>query len=283
MYPSPLTGRSSCALFIVAVCLLAAPAVRAQDPPEPPVKKQELPKAEDVLAANIKAIGGRKALEKHKSVVVVMKGTVVEQNMELTVEIKQKAPNLMRMKMSMQDVFEQETGFDGKVAWSKDPFTGERVLEDVERAQMVREAAFNAQLKWKQLYKKVETVGMKKVGDRECIVVQLTPEKGHPFKAYYDKETYLLLALEGTSESAMGEQTVRTLFSDYKEVGGVLYAYTHEMNVGPATIETKLEKIEWDVKLDDALFKKPWADKDEKKKDEKKKDGGDAGKSGQSS
>ena len=52
MYPSPLTGRSSCALFIVAVCLLAAPAVRAQDPPEPPVKeqeKQELPKAVSVF------------------------------------------------------------------------------------------------------------------------------------------------------------------------------------------------------------------------------------------
>ena len=46
-------------------------------------------------------------------------------------------------------------------------------------------------------------------------------------------------------------------------------------------MELKLDKIESDVKIDDALFTKPWGDKREKTTE--KKAGGDAGKSGQSS
>ena len=276
MYSSPWIRRLSCVLLVAVVSLLNESAVYAR-----PAGPQELPKAEDVLEAAVKAIGGREAWEKHKSMAVVMKGKIVGQDMALSMATKQKAPNLSYLKLSIQGIFEQEMGFDGKVAWSKDPFTGERELEGIERAQAVRQAVFNAPLKWKQIYKKVQTLGIEKVDGRECIVVQLTPKEGHPAKHYFDKNTLLLFATETKSESAMGEQTARSRFMDYKETGGVLVAHTVKIMAGANNMELKLDKIEWDVKVDDALFKKPWGDKGEKKTE--KKTGGDAGKSGQSS
>jgi len=275
MYPWKTTLQISPALLLVAVSLLATSVTHAQDTATPD-KKQELPKAEDVLEAYVKAIGGREALEKHTSLVITMKGKVVEQGISITLKTKQKAPNLMRQEMSLVGAFKQEMGFDGKVAWSKEPFTGERELEGVERAQAVHQATFNADLKWKELYKSVKTLGIEKVDDRECVVVQLTPEEGHPTKNYYDRETHLLLVSETKSESAMGEQSARARVLDYKKVGGVLYPHTTRAKVGPQTIQLTVEKIEWDVKLDNAIFHKPWAKKDQK---EKKKDDGKNGQS----
>jgi len=242
------------ALAVTLLTLSAAP-IQAQDP------AAQLPKAEDVLEAYVKAVGGRDAIAKHETLITVLKGKVVEQGMAITIETKFKRPGKVLLHSAIKGVFEQHRGFDGKVAWSKDPFMGERELKGSERSETIRAANMVADVDWKKNYKSVKTTGMEKVDGRDCVVVVLTPKEGHPLTNYYDAETHLLVKGKAKTESPMGVQSAETWVSEYKEAGGVKMPHKMKIKSGPMTMEMVIDKVTWDAPIKDEVFRMPGAKK----------------------
>jgi hypothetical protein len=246
-------------LLLIGLVSLAG-SVRAQEVIKdmPAAKKLDIT-AEQVLEKFIEATGGRQAREKMTSSVV--KGTleIPAQGIKGAIEIYAKAPNKLLVVQSISGIGEIKQGYDGQVGWTQNPFQGTRDLEGVELAAFKREANFNSELKWRELYEKVELVGTDKVGDQEAYVIRLTPSVGQPLTQYYDSQTFLLLRIDGVQEGPQGTVPVQTYLSDYREVEGVKVAFqaTQKIPIGEAVI--KLTELKSNVEIEDAKFAKPAA------------------------
>jgi hypothetical protein len=218
-----------------------------------------LPKltVEQVMQRFIEATGGRAVYDKLTS--SVNRGTVelVPQGLKGTFEISTQAPNMYSAIINLAGMGEIRAGYDGKVAWSKDPFSGLRTLDGIELANQRREATFNGPLHWKELYKSAEVIGIKKVEDRNTYAVRLIPAEGKPITQYYDAQTFLLVRQDQVQEGPSGTIPVEVTMSDYRIVNGLKQPFMMRQKMGPATLVFKATEIKPNVSVDPSLFTKP--------------------------
>ncbi|MEK7404137.1 MAG: hypothetical protein AAB225_03430 [Acidobacteriota bacterium] len=224
-----------------------------------PAPKAPTLTAEEIVERSIEATGGRDARQKMTS--TIAKGTleIPAQGGQAPMEFYAKAPNKRFFMTSVDGFGDIKQGFDGEVAWSERPDQGLRVLEGVELAQAKREASFNAELKWREIYKKVELKGKEKVNNREAYVVELTPDSGRPLTRYYDVESFLLLRQDSVQETPQGPVSVQALMSDYRDVGGIKVPFRVEQRAAEQTVIIIVTEVQNNVEIDDARFAKPAA------------------------
>lgn len=214
--------------------------------------------AQRVLDRFVEVTGGAEAYRKITS--TTTRGTVElkAQGIKGTMETFSKAPNLFRSSQQITGIGEMLQGYDGKVAWSKDPINGLRELDGIEKALAIRSAAFNAPIRWRELYKKATLTGSKKIGGAETWVVTLTPPEGKPVVQYYDKKTGLMVRTDIVAEGPQGTIPTETLLSDYRAVDGVKVPFRAVTKLGPAIeMELVTTEVKNNVPIDDALFAKP--------------------------
>ena len=158
---------------------------------------------------------------------------------------------------------------DGKNAWEVSTVGGDRELDGEEKETFIREANFYKELRWKELYAKVECVGIEDVEGKPAYKIVLTPKSGKPGTEYYDKTSHLLVKQTSTAASPMGEVAVEEYPSDYKTVDGVLIPFTVTQKVLTQEIVMKMTEIKHNVDLPADAFKRPApADEPAKKKAE---------------
>lgn len=238
--------------ILYTAVLMCAPICAAQ------TKVQPGPTAEQIIEKSIQAGGGRAAMEKVTSTVFKgVMGTSADE-MHNTVEYYAKAPNKRLVAMNLEGVGEILQGFDGTVAWNR--LAGQEAVEVTgpQLAEVRRETLFNALLKWRELYSKVEMKGKQKVGDREAYVVVLTPAADQPLTQYYDAETFLLLRQSGNFSTPQGSMDIQVDLLDYRDIGGGLKApFERRQTMPMGAIVMKITKLENNVEIDDAKFAKP--------------------------
>ena len=252
--PTPLASLLLGLLFVAGMPTLAQKPAARRPAPKPTLS------AAQVLDKAVAAVGGRAAQARITS--SVMEGTVSlpAQNLGGTFLVRAKAPNQLLVVQTMQGLGESKQGFDGKTGWSQDPFNGLRTLEGTERATLQRSAVFNAALLWRQLYKKAEMVGLRKVGSRSVYAVRLTPAQGKPTVNYYDAQNFLLLRSDTLVEGPQGTVPTETYASDYRTVDGVKVPFATRQRVGGvAEVLLKVTTYKNNVALDDSVFAKPAA------------------------
>ncbi|MBO0862844.1 MAG: hypothetical protein J2P21_30975 [Chloracidobacterium sp.] len=140
-------------IFAIAAALTVAaqekPKSEAQEKTESPraektgVVANALPTVDDIIEKQIKAIGGKEAIEKITS--RSMNGSINIETLGVSdapVEIIAKASNKYATKISITGIGEVTQVFDGSKGWSSDPMGGLRELSGVELAQMKRDADF---------------------------------------------------------------------------------------------------------------------------------------------
>lgn len=217
-----------------------------------------LPSAETVFDNYVKALGGKDALGKFKS--RVSKGTIEIPQMGATgtVEISQVAPDKAATSMTITGLGAFQTGYDGSVAWSKDPFSGLRELKGGELNSTRRSSYLDAS-DWKKLYTKMTVTGRGKVGDRDVYVVEAMTAEGSPDKMYFDAQNGLLLRTDSTIEGPQGRVLAESYIEDYRVVDGVKVAHAVRLSMGAVTIITRLNEVKHDGAVDAAIFKKPAA------------------------
>jgi hypothetical protein len=123
----------------------------------------------------------------------------------------------------------------------------------------MRNASFpSALLTYKETGIKVEILPKEKVGDKELVVLLMTPKSGSAVKMFLDPETYLVSrTVTKINLPQMGgdiEQTVE--LSDYRAVDGVKVPF-QVVNSNPMqSLTIRIDKVEHNGTVDDAMFVK---------------------------
>jgi hypothetical protein len=230
-----------------------------QKKPEAPAEKKPEITADQVLEKYVEMTGGRAAYEKITS--SISKGTmeITAQNIRGTVETYSKAPTKFLLVQAIDGVGQFTQGYDGQMGWGQDPFLGLRNLEGAELANFKRDASFHSDLKWRELYDKVELVGTQKVGDRDAYVIRMTPSIGKPVTRYFDTETFLIVRSDVVSETPFGTLNMESYPSDYRVVDGVKMPFQLMMKAPSGEMVMKITEVKNNVDIDDAKFVKPAA------------------------
>ncbi len=219
-----------------------------------PAAAADLPKAEDVIAKYLDAIGGKEKATSFKT--RVMKGTfnLVDMGMEAGITMYMAPPNYLSvveipgMGTALQGVT------DGK-AWQSIEAMGQiGFVEGPEAAGMMQQAEMELLANWDKHFSGAETTGEETVGDAECIKVEMTPKEGTPTTYFFDKESGLLVQTTGM---AQGMEAITTI-GDYKEVDGVKIPHAMSMG-GMMTIEITIASVENNAEIADDQFDVPEA------------------------
>jgi outer membrane lipoprotein-sorting protein len=223
--------------------------------------------ADEVIEKHLAALGGREALTKITS--RTMTGTIALSTpageVTGTIQVFGKRPNkarsLIKVDLSQFGVGELvvDQRFDGTVGYVLDSMNGNR---DVAGNQLdnMRNAEFPTPfLAYKENGNKAELLGKEKLGDRDVIVVQLTPKTGSASKQYFDAATYMVLKTVTTvNVPQLGRDVEQTTeFDDYRAVDGVKLPHTIKSSNPVQSFTLTATSIEHNKELEDAMFAKP--------------------------
>lgn len=234
-----------------------APAKPAPAGAAAPARPAALDTAEAVLEASLAAQGGRERMGKIKA--IRQTGTFAMPRMGMTGKMLSVSapPQNTLLVIEISGIGKLNQGVSGDVAWEMNPLTGARVISGEERAQILRDATFNADLVWRQLYPKAALAGEAQFAGRPAYKVVLTAADGDEQTRYFAKDTLLPIGVDSVARSQMGKMAVSLELSDWREVGGIKYAHRVQRKQGPQTIDVTIDKIELDPQLDPSTFALP--------------------------
>lgn len=205
-------------LFVLA--LAVAPACGPRKVHDVVDTPAALPTVDDVLARAIQAAGGEEAIRAHHSARFVGQMRMAAQGIVAPMTLLQQVPSTSYSRVELPGVGVMEEGVDGDMAWARDPLTGPRIKEGVERAQALRGADLTWLLDTATLYQTREVVGAKDVEGHAAWELRLVPAEGAPELAWFDQQSFEWLGGSMTVESAMGRIQITTINDDYREVDG---------------------------------------------------------------
>jgi outer membrane lipoprotein-sorting protein len=235
--------------FSIALFLLLPAAASAQT-------------ADEILAKVLAARGGVDKLRAIHSERVSGQISFGDVSGPFVVELKR--PLKMRMQLTMQDRTMLRV-YDGKQGWANNPFAGrvnpEAMSED-DLKNITEESDFDGPLlDYKSKGNQIELVGKDKFSDNDVWRVKLTTKNGDVRYYLFDVNSFLLLKWEGKRKFQDQELPVESHFSDYREVGGLKFAFAIDSGSSPTELTQKIriEKVELNPDLSDAEFAKPSA------------------------
>jgi len=213
---------------------------------------------DQIMEKSLAATGGRAAMLKLKT--STMKGTlnVKSSGIKGTIAITTKSPNKVLVTSTIPGVGDSLQGFDGKVGWAKDPFSGLRKLEGGELDEIKRQGQLSEALTYKSVYSQIKLVGTQKVNGKDAYVLKMTPKKGKPSTSYFDTKTFLLVKQEMTAETPQGTFPVEAFISEYKTIDGVKFPTVMKQKIGTiADMEMRFSEIKNNTPVDDKIFTMP--------------------------
>jgi outer membrane lipoprotein-sorting protein len=217
---------------------------------------------DEIIALNLRSKGG---LEKIKGTNTVrMTGSVVARDMsgrEMTgtMTMVAKRPNLMRRDV---DVGGQHivNAFDGSTLWTAMGNGTAQQVPATQNAYAAQDAEFDSVfVDYKEKGHKIEFVGKETVDGVPVYHLKVTKKGGPPQDYYLDAETGLEKKISVTGRGPDGSQMVNvTEFSDYRSVDGSMVPFVlKQRQNGTVIATTTLDKVEFNVAVDDGLFRIP--------------------------
>lgn len=226
--------------------------------------KKSLISTDELIAKMIEAYGGEANLRKHKSAVMTVELDLESQGMKGLGTISTRAPNLAGSEMTFtalgKKVAQIVTFFDGNGGGEvmsfgpPETYSGKR-LDDIRNG-----ADFYDVLNWKTNYKNITVKRITKFGDEDAYVVEKRPEKGTVVTDYVSTKSFLLLKRDSliVSETAGVEIPQTQMFSDYRNVDGVMVAFKFSSsNIANGDITMRVRDMKFDVDIPDTVFQKP--------------------------
>ena len=214
---------------------------------------------DEILAKNYASKGG---LEKWKSIQTQkMTGVASAQGFELGMVVYGKRPNLGRQDLTIeipgQPAMTMVNVFDGAKAWMINPASGSDTPMEMSgpEADTVKEQSdFDGSLvDYKAKGHTVELIGTETLGTKKVHHLKVT-RKGQPTQHYY-LDAELGTEVKVTTEAGAGP-AVETEMSEYRTVDGVQVPHLiRVMQGGQVQAELRITKVEFNVPLEDSLFK----------------------------
>jgi outer membrane lipoprotein-sorting protein len=234
----------SAVAFVAAVFFAAAGSAAAQT-------------LDEILAKHLEAKGG----EKWKATQSMrITARIVTQGIELPMTMVTKRPNLMRQDMTYQGVSIVQA-FDGTTAWAINPMQGSSEPQETTgpMADSLRDQAdFDGGLiDYKAKGSALELVGLEDLDGKKVHHLKLTTKSKQVQHYYLDAATGLESKLVVEADMGGGPMTIETVLSNFQTINGISVPMSLRQTGPTGDVAITVEKVEFDVALDDAIFKMP--------------------------
>jgi len=237
--------------------LLCATTVLADENKSGTAMGSALPTGEEVLDRYLEVTGGKEAHAKVKNRVVEGTLEFVGMGIKSKLTAFNAEPNKVYIAMETEGLGLIEEGCDGDIVWSNSLMQGPQILKGDVRASKLRTYRMNRELHWRELFERVECVGLETAEGQLCYKVKRTPTIGTPEKAFYAKDTGLLVRLDVIAETPMGSVPVKTVAEDYRKVGDVMYPFRETIRSMGREQRIEYDDIGVNMKLSDEQFDPP--------------------------
>ncbi len=213
---------------------------------------------DELIAKNIEAMGGYKKWKSIQSMKIT--GLIQTQGMEMPFVRYAKRPNLLRIEATMQGQTMIQA-YDGKTPWWIFPFMGStdpQKMPPDQAEDFIQQADFDGpMIDYQKKGHKIELAGKEEVEGTEAYKLKITLKNGQVLHVYLDPEYYLEIKQTTFRKSQGTEFEVETYFGDYKEVEGILLPHSIQIQAGIQKTSLSIEKVEFNVEMDDSLFTMP--------------------------
>lgn len=221
------------------------------NPVEAPQKVSADLKVEDVINNYIKAIGGKAALEKIKTIESNYTLSMMGQSLDAT--ILQKSPNKFKLTISMMGQTFQEQIYDGTSGAVIQQ--GQTIkMEGKDLEGLAEQAVMFPELGYINNGYDLTLSGIEKVEGTDAYKIVVVAPSGNKVTEYYDIESGLKIRSIGVLESPQGNITQTTDYGDYKASGGVMVPHTMNQSMGPQNIKMTVKEVKVNGGIDDAAF-----------------------------
>jgi outer membrane lipoprotein-sorting protein len=226
------------AAFLVVLSLGFVEAVAAQS-------------VDEIVDKNLKAKGGLEILRATNSVRMTAK---VNNQMPMTILAKR--PNLFRREVVMggQSIVQAS---DGSTLWMMQPGMPASAVPNPPEA-LKREGEFDGVfVDYKARGTTITLVGKEPIDGKDTYHLKIKTKEGAEQEIFLDSETGLERKI--VISISQGGQTVtqEQMPSDYRDVDGRKMPFRIKNVLGASTVEIVVEKVEFNVPIDDAVFKLP--------------------------
>jgi len=222
---------------------------------------------DQIIDQNLEAKGGKAAWQELKS--VRLKGAMRVEGgaagaVEMPFVVEMAKPDKVRIEFTMQGMTAVQA-FDGEVGWAIMPFLGKTEPEQMDETQL-KQVKSQGDLggplvNYKDKGHTIELLGNEEVDGTAAIKLKLTRANGDVDFIYLDEEYFVEFKSESQRTIQGAETTVQTVYGDYKEVGGLMFAHSMEVSygAGPGRQVVTISSIETNLDLPDERFAMPAA------------------------
>jgi hypothetical protein len=150
--------------------------------------------------------------------------------------------------------------YDGKIGWQIAPWVSPdpQELSDAQLNQAKDQANIDGPFyNYQEKGLKAELIGKEKLNDKDVFHINLTNKSGEVQSYYIDAETYYILSIKRKVNSQGTELEIESKMSDYQIKEGVAIAMSIESVTPMGSVTIKITKVDFNVEMDDAIFKKP--------------------------
>jgi len=238
-------------LLFTAALLALAPAVQALS-------------VDELVAKNIEARGGIEALRAIKSVksTGTMNFSGGDFSLELALVSLNERDGKVRTEASLQGLT-QVSAYDGKDAWTINPFQGRRDAErmSAEDAKGMETAGDmdGPLVDWKQKGHQLSYLGIEDVDGTEAHKLKVVLKNGDVQYRYLDPDYFLEIRVSDQVKRRGVESETETDLGNYEKVNGVFMPFAMESGPkgGPKGQKIQIKSAEVNVDVDDNLFAFP--------------------------
>lgn len=216
----------------------------------------ELPAASVLRERHIDAIGGRAALERHRSSHALGKFDIAAQGIHGSLEIFAAAPNNLLVEIDVPGIGLVRNGYNGEIGWTIHPATGPMVMDGRQLDQMRQQADFYGVLQQERYIASTETVEEVEFAGRPSYRVKVITLWDEEYSEFFDRETGLLAGNIREQESPMGAIEVTTVTTDYRDFGGISAPTKVVQRLLGLEQTFTVERVEYD-QVDESLFELP--------------------------
>ncbi len=227
--------------------------------PAPEPAGPKLPDAAELIEAHVTATGGREAIDALGTLYLESKVDTGGQNIEVKTRMWWKGGRFY-IEEDIPGYGKGYSGYDGEVAWTDDPINGRRVLDGIEREQLIRGGSVFELARWKDFYASAETVAEREEEGHQRYDVELESKLGDKVLVTFDAESKLLSHMSMTQQAPTGPMKFSVALSDYRDVGGCKFAFQQDLKISFATVTQRYEKVEVGAEVDETKFAYPESD-----------------------
>jgi len=215
---------------------------------------------EEILKRNEDAIGGAVAIDGIQTLKLTAHSVMAGSKKGFSMVVMTKRPNLVRMEMTVQGN-EVIMGYDGVTAW-RVTGSGEPEKLDQASASRLKDTSMNTSIgaltSLRAAGHQLELLGKEDAAGGPAYKVKVTMKDGMTAVYYLDAKTFLPVRTIATVSTAGKDMEVESYPTDYRRVGGIMFAHSIDQRVGGSSIgKLTYEKIEVNEPMEDKIFQMP--------------------------